>query len=184
MRSYFETAPASIVVRLTNQLVAGYETYGFKRDGTFPEVIQGILNEEPILDRNGKPEMETAGGEKRPKMAPAPDYTGSEFYLGGKIVKEMPEEKAKRLGELGSRSIGISAASGYGRRQVYWRVNMLALYVEAPFAAFRTFTAGWYRPTAAFLTPSAAYGCFSMWPASSRDCARGKPVMTERRPRR
>jgi CRISPR-associated protein Cas5t len=35
---------------------------------------------------------------------------------------------------------------------------VLALYVQAPFAAFRTFTAGWYRPTAAFLTPSAAYG--------------------------
>lgn len=35
---------------------------------------------------------------------------------------------------------------------------MLALYVQAPFAAFRSFTAGWYRPTAAFLTPSAAYG--------------------------
>ena len=35
---------------------------------------------------------------------------------------------------------------------------MLCLYVQAPFAAFRTFTAGWYRPTAAFLTPSAAYG--------------------------
>ena len=35
---------------------------------------------------------------------------------------------------------------------------MLWLYVEAPFAVFRTFTAGWYRPTATFLTPSAAYG--------------------------
>jgi CRISPR-associated protein Cas5t len=35
---------------------------------------------------------------------------------------------------------------------------MLMLYVEAPFAVFRTFTAGWYRPTATFLTPSAAYG--------------------------
>ena len=35
---------------------------------------------------------------------------------------------------------------------------MLLVYVEAPFAAFRTFTAGWYRPTATFLTPSAAYG--------------------------
>lgn len=35
---------------------------------------------------------------------------------------------------------------------------MLQLYVQAPFAAFRTFTAGWYRPTAGFLTPSAAYG--------------------------
>jgi CRISPR-associated protein Cas5t len=35
---------------------------------------------------------------------------------------------------------------------------MMFLYLEAPFAAFRTFTAGWYRPTATFLTPSAAYG--------------------------
>ena len=35
---------------------------------------------------------------------------------------------------------------------------MLWLYVEAPFAACRTFTAGWFRPTATFLTPSAAYG--------------------------
>ncbi|HWG46119.1 MAG TPA: type I-MYXAN CRISPR-associated protein Cas5/Cmx5/DevS [Gemmataceae bacterium] len=35
---------------------------------------------------------------------------------------------------------------------------MLILYVEAPFAVCRTFTAGWYRPTATFLTPSAAYG--------------------------
>jgi CRISPR-associated protein Cas5t len=35
---------------------------------------------------------------------------------------------------------------------------MLILYVEAPFAVCRTFTAGWYRPTATFVTPSAAYG--------------------------
>jgi CRISPR-associated protein Cas5t len=35
---------------------------------------------------------------------------------------------------------------------------MLYFYLEAPFAACRTFTAGWYRPTATFLTPSAAYG--------------------------
>ena len=35
---------------------------------------------------------------------------------------------------------------------------MLWLYVQAPFAAFRPFTAGWYRPTAGFLSPSAAYG--------------------------
>jgi CRISPR-associated protein Cas5t len=32
------------------------------------------------------------------------------------------------------------------------------LFVKAPFAAFRTFTAGAYRPTAPFITPSAAYG--------------------------
>jgi CRISPR-associated protein Cas5t len=34
----------------------------------------------------------------------------------------------------------------------------LYLRVEAPFAACRLFVAGWYRPTAAFLTHSAVYG--------------------------
>ncbi|WP_025322482.1 type I-MYXAN CRISPR-associated protein Cas5/Cmx5/DevS [Deferrisoma camini] len=35
---------------------------------------------------------------------------------------------------------------------------MLTLYLQAPFATFRHFTAGSFRPTAGFLTPSAAYG--------------------------
>ncbi len=35
---------------------------------------------------------------------------------------------------------------------------MLCLYLQAPFAVFRTFTAGSFRPTADFITPSAAYG--------------------------
>ena len=35
---------------------------------------------------------------------------------------------------------------------------MLRIRVKAPFAAFRPFAAGSYRPTAPFLTPSAAYG--------------------------
>ncbi len=35
---------------------------------------------------------------------------------------------------------------------------MLHLYLEAPFAAFRNFTAGSFRSTAEFMTPSAAYG--------------------------
>jgi CRISPR-associated protein Cas5t len=35
---------------------------------------------------------------------------------------------------------------------------MLWLYLDAPFAVFRTFTAGSFRPTAPFMTPSAAYG--------------------------
>jgi CRISPR-associated protein Cas5t len=35
---------------------------------------------------------------------------------------------------------------------------MLWLNVKAPFAAFRTFSAGSFRPTAAFMPPSAAYG--------------------------
>lgn len=35
---------------------------------------------------------------------------------------------------------------------------MIFLYLEAPFGAFRPFTSGTYRPTAGFITPSAAYG--------------------------
>ncbi|MGE0434419.1 MAG: type I-MYXAN CRISPR-associated protein Cas5/Cmx5/DevS [Planctomycetota bacterium] len=35
---------------------------------------------------------------------------------------------------------------------------MFRIRLDAPFAAFRPYTAGWYRPTAKFLTPSAAYG--------------------------
>lgn len=72
-RSYFEMAPASILLRLTDSLVAGYETYGFRSDGSFPEVIDGILRSDE------------------------PDYPGKEFYVGGKIVKEMPEEKQEQL---------------------------------------------------------------------------------------
>ncbi|MGA3115809.1 MAG: type I-MYXAN CRISPR-associated protein Cas5/Cmx5/DevS [Syntrophobacteraceae bacterium] len=35
---------------------------------------------------------------------------------------------------------------------------MIFLYLKAPFGAFRTFTSGSFRPTAGFITPSAAYG--------------------------
>ncbi len=59
-RSYFEFAPESIVVRLTDSLVAGYQTYCFKPDGTAPDVLLDIL-----LDY----------------------YPGKEFYVGGEIVK-------------------------------------------------------------------------------------------------
>ncbi len=69
-RSYFEMAPASIVVRLSTQLVAGYDTYGFKPQGNFPEVIDGILEG---------------------------DYPGKEFHIGGKIVKEMDAKQAESL---------------------------------------------------------------------------------------
>lgn len=35
---------------------------------------------------------------------------------------------------------------------------MLRIQLDAPFAVFRPYTAGWFRPTAKFLTPSAAFG--------------------------
>jgi CRISPR-associated protein Cst2 len=71
-RSYYEMAPASIVIRLSESLVAGYNSYGFSKDGDFPEVIGGILKG---------------------------DYAGAEFYIGGKIVKDMEETKQKELTE-------------------------------------------------------------------------------------
>jgi CRISPR-associated protein Cst2 len=86
-RSYYEMAPASLVVRLTDSLVAGYDTYGFRIHTRpakvagqpprvyhrLPEVVRGILHE------------------------PDPDYPGAEFYLGGKIVKDMPEARREQL---------------------------------------------------------------------------------------
>jgi CRISPR-associated protein Cst2 len=70
-------APASIVARLSNQLVAGYQSYGFQVDGSFPEVVNGILRD------------------------PTPDYPGSEFYIGGKIVKDMSDGDFKKLESRG-----------------------------------------------------------------------------------
>lgn len=72
-RSYFEMAPASLLLRLTPQLVAGYDTYGFAiKEGKhqLPEVIGGLL---------------------------AGDYPGDEFFIGGKLVKEMDEATLKGL---------------------------------------------------------------------------------------
>jgi CRISPR-associated protein Cst2 len=73
-RSYFEMAPASIVLRLTNQLVAGYDTYGFDSSGNYLEVIDGILKG---------------------------DYPGAEFHIGGKIVKGMDSKREEELKDKG-----------------------------------------------------------------------------------
>ena len=86
-RSYFEMAPASVVVRLTESLVAGYSTYGFQKSKKtdnyeFPEVIDGILHQEKNADG---------------AVTAAPDYPGSEFFIGGRIVKEMSDEKLDLL---------------------------------------------------------------------------------------
>jgi len=55
---------------------------------------------------------------------------------------------------------------------------MLRLRVKAPFAAFRTFTAGTFRPTAPFLTPSAAYGLLLNIAGIESRYDDGKSVMT------
>jgi CRISPR-associated protein Cst2 len=74
-RSYFEMAPASIIVRLTDSLVAGFNTYCFKPEGKLPDVIEDILKN---------------------------DYPAREFYLGGEIVKRGPlVEKAETLSKAG-----------------------------------------------------------------------------------
>ena len=77
-RSYFEMAPASILVRLSPQLVAGYNTYGFNvvngGTHTFPELVDGILKG---------------------------DYPASEFFMGGKLVKDMDDETLRGLEQKG-----------------------------------------------------------------------------------
>jgi CRISPR-associated protein Cst2 len=68
-RSYFEMSPRSLVVRLTRNLVAGYNTYGFDDKGGFPELRR--INEN--------------------------DLPGREFWLGGELAREMPAEERARL---------------------------------------------------------------------------------------
>lgn len=77
-RSYYEMAPASIVVRLTPQLVAGFDTYGFRvkdEAHTLPEIVEGIINN---------------------------DYPGGEFCFGGKLVRDMDESTRKALEDKGA----------------------------------------------------------------------------------
>jgi CRISPR-associated protein Cst2 len=72
-RSYFEMSPRSIVVRLTTNLVAGYNTYGFDEKGGFPELRR--INKSDLL--------------------------GNEFWIGGEIAREMSADEKKRLEKAG-----------------------------------------------------------------------------------
>lgn len=67
--SHFNMAPRSIIVRLTRSLVEGYDSYGFNEDGEFKELNRLM---------NG-------------------DLPGSEFWLGGEIVRQMSEEIKQKL---------------------------------------------------------------------------------------
>ncbi len=59
---------------------------------------------------------------------------------------------------------------------------MLCLRVKAPFAAFRTFTAGASRPTMPFIPPSAAYGLVLNVAGIESRCDDGQAPMTLTRP--
>ena len=70
-------APASIIVRLTKQLVAGFNTYCFKSEGKVPDIIEDILRGDC-------------------------GYPGEEFYIGGEIFKRgLPKEKFEQLEKQG-----------------------------------------------------------------------------------
>ena len=84
-RSYFEMAPASIILRVTNSLVAGYDLYAFRPDGSTPEVIDGILQN---------------------------DYPGGEFCIGGRIVREVLSDDARtKLEEKGATLCRLAAGA-------------------------------------------------------------------------
>lgn len=71
-RSYFEMSPNSILVRLTNNLVAGYNTYGFDEKGGFAELHRINVN----------------------------DLPGTEFWIGGELARDMsPDVKARLASE-------------------------------------------------------------------------------------
>ncbi len=72
-RSYYEMAPASIVVRLTPSLVAGFDTYGFGEDGSFPDLAR--LNER--------------------------DLPPKEFRIGGELVRSLGADEKARLENSG-----------------------------------------------------------------------------------
>lgn len=56
---------------------------------------------------------------------------------------------------------------------------MLCLYIQAPFSVFRNFSAGSFRPSAGFMTPSAAYGLLlNLAGVEMRQPDDGKSVMT------
>lgn len=72
-RSYYEMAPKSIVARLTPNLVAGYNTYGFNEHEEFIELTRINPN----------------------------DLPGDEFWIGGEIVRSMSSQQQEYLENQG-----------------------------------------------------------------------------------
>ncbi|HEY0429476.1 MAG TPA: type I-B CRISPR-associated protein Cas7/Cst2/DevR [Pyrinomonadaceae bacterium] len=71
-RSFYEMSPKSIVVRLTPNLIAGFDTYGFDEKGNFTELNR--INEN--------------------------DLPGNEFWIGGELSRNMNATERKRLSDL------------------------------------------------------------------------------------
>ena len=67
--SYIQMSPRSTIARLTPCRVPGYDTYGFNEEGEFKELDRLINNELP----------------------------GKESWLGGEIVRQMPEDTKQQL---------------------------------------------------------------------------------------
>ncbi len=97
-RSYFEMAPASIVIRLSSSLVGGYDSYGFRQDGTLPEVVQGILKD---------------------------DFPGSEFILGGQLVRDLLPSNVQV--ELAAKGASLHRTSREALEQAAQRASGLGL---------------------------------------------------------
>jgi CRISPR-associated protein Cst2 len=68
-RSYFEMAPRSIVARLTPNLVAGFDTYGFDEKGGFRDL----------------------------ERVHAKDLPGREMWIGGALARDLGKEARERL---------------------------------------------------------------------------------------
>jgi len=74
-RSYYEMAPRSLVARLTPSLVGGFDSYGFDRDGKFPELAR----------------------------VKSGDLPGAEFIVAGALARELDREEKSRLESEGVR---------------------------------------------------------------------------------
>lgn len=83
-RSYYEMAPASVSVRLTPMLVAGYDSYHFRLDGRGPENERRLgssLLSDLLDDELGLP--------------------GEQFYLGGQVVRTLADADKETLKKKG-----------------------------------------------------------------------------------
>lgn len=88
-RSYFEMAPRSVVARLTPQLVAGFDTYGFSEDGGFAELGRVLTGDLPGNEF-------WVGGELARKLTT--DEVGR-YEAKGVTLDDNPQRLLKRLGE-------------------------------------------------------------------------------------